>query len=60
MRTEPELISRLARVADDIDSLVREIGPKVVRIAHLRKESVEIIDELRQLHDLEHRESETS
>ena len=43
-RTDPiERVERLRVIAIEIDSIVREIGPKMIRLAHLREESRVII-----------------
>ena len=38
---------RLRVIAVEMDSIVREIGPKWIRLAHLRNESRQIIEELK-------------
>ena len=42
-----ERAERLKAIAIEMDSIVREIGPKWIRLAHLRKESQMILEELR-------------
>jgi hypothetical protein len=42
----PERAERLKTIAVEMDQLVREIGPKWIRLAHLRAESRAIIEEL--------------
>jgi hypothetical protein len=37
---------RLRTIAVEMDSLVRDLGPKWIRLAHLRKEAHQIITEL--------------
>lgn len=37
--------ARLRQIAVEMDSIVREIGPKWIRLAHLRKEAQQIISE---------------
>lgn len=37
---------RLRTIAVEMDTLVRELGPKWIRLAHLRKEAHQIISEL--------------
>lgn len=37
---------RLRVVATEMDAIVREIGPKWIRLAHLRQEAHQIIAEL--------------
>lgn len=41
-----ERAERLRTVAIEMDRIVREIGPQLIRLAHLRKESQAIIEEL--------------
>lgn len=43
---DAERSQRLRTIAVEMDSIVREIGPKWIRLAHLRKEAHEIIAEL--------------
>ena len=48
MATDREaLAARLRTIAVEMDGIVRELGPKWIRLAHLRKESQMIIRELR-------------
>lgn len=42
-----ELRNRLETIMYDLDAILREIGPKIKKIGHLREESVVIIEELR-------------
>ncbi len=42
---DPERAERLRVIAIEMDSLVRELGPKWIRLAHLRKEAHQIIAE---------------
>lgn len=42
-----ERADRLRVVAVEMDALVRELGPKWIRLAHLRAEAQQIIEELR-------------
>ena len=42
-----ERSERLRVIAVEMDQIVREIAPKWIRLAHLRKESRQIIEELR-------------
>jgi hypothetical protein len=42
-----ERSDRLRVIAVEMDSIVREIGPKWIRLAHLRKEAQQIMDELK-------------
>ena len=37
---------RLKKIADEIDAIIRDIGPKWIKLAHLRKEAGCIIEEL--------------
>lgn len=37
---------RLAKIAVEMDSLTRDVGPKLIRLAHLRTEARAIIKEL--------------
>ena len=37
---------RLRKIALEIDSIIRDIGPKWIRMAHLRKEAQAIIEEI--------------
>lgn len=41
-----ERSARLQKVATEMDSIIREIGPKLVRLAHLREETRTIMAEL--------------
>ena len=41
-----ERAERLRVVATEIDSIIRDIGPKMIRLAHLREESKRILEEL--------------
>lgn len=41
-----ERLDRLTKVASEMDEIVRETYPKLIRLAHLRKESQTIIEEL--------------
>lgn len=49
-----ERAERLKVIAVEMDSLVREIGPKWIRLAHLRKEAEGIIKELEKGNDKGH------
>lgn len=40
---DPERTQRLRTIAVEIDSLIRELGPKWIRLAHLRNEAHDII-----------------
>ena len=40
---DQERAQRLRTIAVEMDSLVRELGPKWIRLAHLRKEAQAII-----------------
>lgn len=42
-----ERAERLKKIAVEMDTIVREIGPKWIRLAHLRTEAKVIIEELR-------------
>lgn len=42
---DPERAERLRVIAIEMDSIVRDIGPKWIRLAHLRKEAYAIIEE---------------
>ncbi len=42
-----ERIQRLTAIAVEMDKIVKELGPKWIRLAHLRTESQQIIQELR-------------
>lgn len=41
-----ERSERLKVIAVEMDGLVRELGPKWIRLAHLRKEAHQIISEM--------------
>lgn len=41
-----ERAERLKTIALEMDSIIKEIGPKWIKLAHLRKESQEIIEEM--------------
>ncbi len=43
---DQERAERLRVIAVEMDTLVREIGPKWIRLAHLRKEAQQIIADL--------------
>lgn len=40
---DQERAQRLRTIAVEMDALVRELGPKWIRLAHLRKEAHDII-----------------
>lgn len=40
---DQERAQRLRTIAVEMDTLVRELGPKWIRLAHLRKEAQDII-----------------
>jgi hypothetical protein len=42
---DQERADRLRVIAIEMDSIVRDIGPKWIRLAHLRKEAHQIIAE---------------
>lgn len=42
-----ELSSRLETIMRELDVILREIGPKIKRVGHLREESVVLVEELR-------------
>ncbi len=44
---DQERAERLRVIAIEMDTLVREIGPKWIRLAHLRKEAHQIMEELK-------------
>lgn len=44
---DQERAERLRVIATEMDSIVRDIGPKWVRLAVLRKEAQQIISELK-------------
>ncbi len=46
MGAREDQAERLRIVAIEMDTIVREIGPKWIRLAHLRQESKLIIEEL--------------
>lgn len=39
-------VDRLQKVAVEMDSIVRDVGPKLIRLAHLRDEARQIREEL--------------
>ena len=41
-----ERSDRLQRLATEADSILREIGPRLIRLAHVREEARIIIEEL--------------
>lgn len=43
---DSERADRLRVIAVELDLIVRDIGPKWIRLAHLRKEAQQIIAEL--------------
>jgi len=43
---DQERAERLRVIAVEMDALVREIGPKWIKLAHLRKEAQQIIADL--------------
>ena len=44
---QKERVQRLQVIAVEMDKLVRELGPKWIRLAYLREESKQIVEELR-------------
>lgn len=46
MEGNPERTDRLKRIAGEMDSILREIGPRMIRLAHLREEARTIVQEL--------------
>lgn len=42
-----ERTERLKTIAIEMDKIVRDIGPKWIKLAHLRNESRQIIEELK-------------
>lgn len=40
---DPERTERLRVIAIEMDSIARDIGPKWIRLAHLRREAQQII-----------------
>lgn len=44
--SDQDLISRIGLVMDQIDALLKEIGPKIQLLGNLRAESIMIRDEL--------------
>lgn len=60
-RDDAEISSRLERIATDLELLVKEITPKLIRYGHLRKEADDLLSELRSRHAVvEHREGSSS
>lgn len=43
-----ERAERLKKIAIEMDQIVREIGPKLIKLSHLREESEMIMGELRE------------
>jgi hypothetical protein len=43
---DSERAARLRTIAVEMDALVRELGPKWLRLAHLRREAQQIIEEM--------------
>ena len=41
-----ERIARLEKIMQEMGMITKEIGPKLIRLSHLRKEAKEIISEL--------------
>lgn len=46
MSDKAQRAERLRTVALEMDAIVREIGPKWIRLAHLRKEADAILQEI--------------
>lgn len=49
MEGDPQLrerADRLQKLADEADSILREVGPRLIRLAHVREEARLIIEEL--------------
>jgi hypothetical protein len=44
---DSERAARLRAIAVEMDALVRELGPKWIKLAHLRKEAHQIIEEMK-------------
>lgn len=42
-----ELVERLSKILDEMSEIMKSIGPKLIRAAHLKSESVVITEELR-------------
>jgi len=38
---------RLIKVLSEIDEIVKEIGPKMIRLGHLRNEALSLIEDLK-------------
>lgn len=41
-----ERSDRLQKLANEADSILREVGPRLIRLAHVREEARNIIQEL--------------
>lgn len=42
---DPERVERLRVIVVEMDRITQDIGPKLIRLAHLRKEAKEIVAE---------------
>lgn len=57
-RSDQELTRRLERIAEEIEAIVKETAPKLIRVSHLRKEADDLLSELRSRQNVvERRES---
>lgn len=48
-------MARLRRISEQMDSIIKEIGPKLISFSHLRNESKLIISELESRGEVENR-----
>ena len=51
MKIDPERADRLKRIYVEIDTITRDIGPKLIRLSHLREEARQIIGQLDEKRD---------
>lgn len=45
MSLSPERAARLEKIVQEIGEHMKEIGPKLIRVSHLRKEARSILEE---------------
>lgn len=44
-----ERSARLTSVASEMDRIIKDVGPKLIKLSHLRAESKSIIEEIKEL-----------
>lgn len=46
-RSDDEIVERLKKIATELDSIIVEISPKLIKASHLRVESDKLVEELK-------------